>query len=87
MDNRGFLSLQYLIINDDGETCYVEYLVGDFSIVCNLWILHGYVRNLSSTEVSISWSVLYMVVSVHCTCVYYIVNYTLSNNTCTPNDL
>ncbi|CAB4002681.1 Cell cycle checkpoint RAD1, partial [Paramuricea clavata] len=26
MDNRGFLSLQYMIINDDGETCYVEYL-------------------------------------------------------------
>lgn len=30
MDNRGFLSLQYMIINDDGETCYVEYLVGAY---------------------------------------------------------
>ncbi|XP_028401770.1 cell cycle checkpoint protein RAD1-like [Dendronephthya gigantea] len=26
MDNRGFLSLQYMILNDDRETCYVEYL-------------------------------------------------------------
>ena len=33
MDNRGILSLQYLIINDDGETCYVEYLVGDSSLL------------------------------------------------------
>ena len=27
MDKRGFLSLQYLILNEDGEICFVEYLV------------------------------------------------------------
>ena len=27
MDNRGFLSLQYMIVTEDGETCYIEYLV------------------------------------------------------------
>ncbi|XP_074635306.1 cell cycle checkpoint protein RAD1-like isoform X1 [Acropora palmata] len=26
MDNRGFLSLQYMIINEDGQVCFVEYL-------------------------------------------------------------
>ena len=24
-DNRGFLSLQYLVRNDDGQICFVEY--------------------------------------------------------------
>ena len=27
MDNRGFLSLQYMIVNEDGQVCFVEYLV------------------------------------------------------------
>jgi len=26
MDNRGFLSMQYMIINEDGQVCFVEYL-------------------------------------------------------------
>ncbi|CAH3199353.1 unnamed protein product [Porites evermanni] len=26
MDNRGFLSLQYMIVNEDGQVCFVEYL-------------------------------------------------------------
>lgn len=26
MDERGFLSLQYMILNDDGQVCFVEYL-------------------------------------------------------------
>ncbi|KXJ27827.1 cell cycle checkpoint protein RAD1 [Exaiptasia diaphana] len=26
MDDRGFLSLQYMIVNDDGQVCFVEYL-------------------------------------------------------------
>ena len=27
MDNRGFLSLQYMIINEESQVCFVEYLV------------------------------------------------------------
>lgn len=27
MDSRGFLSLQYMVINEDGQVCFVEYLV------------------------------------------------------------
>jgi len=27
MDERGFLSLQYMILNEDGQICFVEYLV------------------------------------------------------------
>ena len=27
MDTRGFLSMQYLIQNEDGSVCFVEYLV------------------------------------------------------------
>ena len=27
MDSRGFLSLQYMIVNEDGQVCFVEYLV------------------------------------------------------------
>jgi len=26
MDNKGFLSLQYMILNEDGQICFVEYL-------------------------------------------------------------
>lgn len=26
MDVRGFLSMQYLVVNDDGQVCFVEYL-------------------------------------------------------------
>ena len=30
MDSRGFLSLQYMIINEDGQVCFVEYLVSTY---------------------------------------------------------
>ena len=28
-DDRGFLSIQYMIKNDDGQVCFVEYYVSD----------------------------------------------------------
>ena len=31
MDKRGFLSLQYMIITDNQQVCFVEYLVSDMS--------------------------------------------------------
>ena len=28
VDNRGFLSLQYMILTEDKQVCFVEYMVG-----------------------------------------------------------
>ena len=37
VDTRGFLSLQYMIKNEDGNVCFVEYLVCTCACTVNTW--------------------------------------------------
>lgn len=41
MDSRGFLSLQYLVRNDDGQICFVEYYCCPDAEVEEDWAVQG----------------------------------------------
>lgn len=51
-DHRGFLSLQYMIRNEDGQVCFVEYYV---SQICFL-VRFSFQTTLSAKHISIMFS-------------------------------
>ena len=44
-DTRGFLSLQYMIKNEDGQVCFVEYFVSSYSLkLAQRWLIPYHTR-------------------------------------------